>query len=242
MTIRACTLGFVSVVAILLRAGAASSATKTVQVGPGGSLSFSPATLTVNVGDTVEWRWISGRHTTTRVGGPEAWDSGLASAPHTFSHTFTWPGSFPYVCTIHESLGMRGTIRVQSVPASSTTTVPTSETTTSTIAPFVPSCDTIEACLAQLLTELPNPATATNAKERRRARVLQRLARRASHQLERVSSTTGAAQAHAVARSRRTLQRLQEAADRAAAQAVLGVPVGPIDATIASLLALDQPG
>ena len=49
MTIRSCALGLVSVVAVLLRARVASSATKTVQVGPGGALIFSPAMLTVTI-------------------------------------------------------------------------------------------------------------------------------------------------------------------------------------------------
>ena len=96
----------VSAGAILFLAGVAASATKTVQVGPGGSLSFSPATVTVNVGDTVEWQWVTGTHTTTRTQGPESWDSGIASAPNAFSHTFTQAGTFPYVCSIHVALGM----------------------------------------------------------------------------------------------------------------------------------------
>ena len=235
MTKRACLVVLFSV-PMLLRAGAAVSATKTVAVGPGGSLTFSPATVTIDVGDTVEWQWMSGPHTTTRQDAPETWDSGVQSGSHTFSHTFTHSGAFPYVCTIHESLGMTGTVRVRST--SSTTTVPASGTTTTSI-PLVLSCDTIADCRAQLLAELPSPATATNAKERRTARTLQRLGRRASGQLERL--TTPGAPARLVRRSRRTLHLIQMAADRADARGTLGVPVAPIDATVGSLLSLDQP-
>src|SRR5262245_341591 len=105
---RACSTSAACGAAILLFAAAAMSATKTVQVGPGNSLTFSPSTVTVDVGDTVVWQWMSGPHTTTRSQGPETWDSGTLSAPSTFSHTFTQPGTFPYVCTIHVALGMTG--------------------------------------------------------------------------------------------------------------------------------------
>jgi plastocyanin len=230
---RACFSSLLGLAALLLFPGAAASATKTVQVGPGGSLTFSPASVTVTVGDTVEWQWMSGAHTTTRAQGPETWDSGIASAPFTFSHTFMQAGTFPYVCSIHEALGMTGTVRVRSA-ASSTTTVPTVTTTSSPGTPFVPSCDAIEVCRTELLADLPSPASAKNAKERRTARLLQRLGRRASHQLER-------AQSHLVVRSRRTLERLRTVADSANAHGTLGVPVGPIDAVVASLLVLDQP-
>jgi hypothetical protein len=94
----------------------------TVQVGPGGSMSFvdqtsGTSTTTIHMGDTVQWVWISGIHSTTSgtcTGActPDGrWDSGVGSGM-TFSHTFTQAGSFPYFCQVHQSL-MQGMVVVQ---------------------------------------------------------------------------------------------------------------------------------
>ena len=94
----------------------------TVQVGPGGGMSFvdstsGTSTTTIHVGDTVRWVWVSGFHSTTSgtcAGActPDGrWDSGSGSGM-TFSHTFTQAGSFPYFCTVHQSL-MQGMVVVQ---------------------------------------------------------------------------------------------------------------------------------
>ena len=94
----------------------------TVQVGPGGSMSFmdqnsGTSTTTIHVGDTVRWVWISGFHSTTSgtcAGActPDGkWDSGVGSGMQ-FSHTFTQAGQFPYFCQTHQSL-MQGMVVVQ---------------------------------------------------------------------------------------------------------------------------------
>ena len=79
----------------------------------GGSLSqgspdpyYSPQTLTIDVGDIIQWNWVSGSHNV--YGGldifldnPEAFSSGGSeSSPHTFSHTFTIAGVYDYHCTV----------------------------------------------------------------------------------------------------------------------------------------------
>ena len=83
-----------------LSCGAAKATTFMVTVGPAGSLSFSPATLTIQAGDTVQWVWGSSGHSSTS--GPGAaggiWDSGIHNINDTFSHTFSTTGSFPYFC------------------------------------------------------------------------------------------------------------------------------------------------
>jgi plastocyanin len=93
--------------------------TVTVQVGPGGQNAFSPAAVTINVGDTVHWAWASDMHSTTSgtcsgtTCTPDGkWDSGVHNVPHTFDFTFTSPGTFAYFCSIHGSIGMTGTITV----------------------------------------------------------------------------------------------------------------------------------
>jgi plastocyanin len=112
--------------AALALAGSAYSAhavTANVTVSPGGALSFSPATANINVGDTVLWTWSGSGHSTTSgpvsggSGQPNGlWDSSVVNAPHTFSHTFTTSGTFPYYCTPHASFGMTGSVIV-SAPA-----------------------------------------------------------------------------------------------------------------------------
>src|SRR5215831_3880017 len=100
LSVRACSG---PTLAVLLLASPALAATKIVDVGPGSSLTFvdedsGTDTTTISVGDTVEWRWMSSGHSTTRSEPPEAWDSGIQESPFSFSHTFGTPGKFPYHC------------------------------------------------------------------------------------------------------------------------------------------------
>jgi plastocyanin len=84
---------------LLLSAMTASAANTTVHVS---DFQFSPANVTINLGDTVHWVWDSGTHSTTANGGQmEDWDSGHLSASDTFDHTFTNAGTFAYHCSIH---------------------------------------------------------------------------------------------------------------------------------------------
>src|SRR5579862_3242709 len=62
------------------------------------------AEATINVGDTIQWVWDSGTHTSTSVkGSAESWDSGILTTGKTFDHTFTTAGVFVYYCKIHGS-------------------------------------------------------------------------------------------------------------------------------------------
>jgi len=99
--------------------------THTVMVGDGGELVFTPANLTIQVGDTVRWVWGSPGHSVVsgtngnadnRFCSPS--DTGCDSPPlsnrgATYEHTFAQAGTFPYYCSVHFSLGMTGTIKVQ---------------------------------------------------------------------------------------------------------------------------------
>ncbi len=70
---------------------------------------FSPASLTVSVGDTVTWlNTDSMTHTVTSDTG--AFDSGLLSPGDRWSYTFTQAGTYAYHCTPHPQ--MTGTIVV----------------------------------------------------------------------------------------------------------------------------------
>jgi plastocyanin len=76
---------------------------------------FEPASLTVPVGATVTWTWVSGFHSVTPTGTPSFTGNGPVSAPTTFSQTFTTAGTYLYYCLVHgtPTAGMRGTIVVQ---------------------------------------------------------------------------------------------------------------------------------
>ena len=98
--------------------------THTVMVGQDG-LTFTPARLTINVGDTVRWVWATGGHSVVSgtdgtadnqfcsPGNTGCANPPLSNAEATYRHTFANPGSFPYYCSVHFSLGMTGTITVR---------------------------------------------------------------------------------------------------------------------------------
>ncbi|HUF04093.1 MAG TPA: cupredoxin family copper-binding protein [Aridibacter sp.] len=69
---------------------------------------FSPASLTVNAGDTVEWR---NEDVVPHTATGKAFDSGRLNAGQTWRFKARAKGSFPYICTYHPS--MRGSIRVK---------------------------------------------------------------------------------------------------------------------------------
>lgn len=74
-----------------------------------GAMIFSPATLEIEVGDTVTWEnTVSAAHTVTANDG--SFDSSLLQKDETFSKTFSTPGSFAYHCELHP---MAGTIIVK---------------------------------------------------------------------------------------------------------------------------------
>jgi plastocyanin len=74
---------------------------------------FRPPERAISVGDTVTWSFLNAGHTATAVSGQaERWDSGPANAGATFTHTFTKPGRFQYICVPHQSFDMEGVITV----------------------------------------------------------------------------------------------------------------------------------
>lgn len=79
--------------------------------------SFSPRTVTIAVGDSVTWQWVgSNSHTVTHGTDPGNLGGLFNEGPKssgTFGHRFTSPGTIPYFCVPHFSMGMTGTITVQ---------------------------------------------------------------------------------------------------------------------------------
>jgi plastocyanin len=76
---------------------------------------------TVHVGDTVEWQWVAGQHSTTSGDCSPTfctpsfkWDSQVHTPPHNFTFTFTAGDSgltFNYYCQIHTVM-MQGVVSV----------------------------------------------------------------------------------------------------------------------------------
>jgi plastocyanin len=99
------------------------------------SLSFSPSTVTIHVGDSVIWTWQSTFHSTTSTASPALWDSGLHNNPFSYTNKFLSAGSFGYICTFH---GFTGTVIVQSanVPPNVALTNPINGATFSAPASF----------------------------------------------------------------------------------------------------------
>jgi len=75
------------------------------------------ATSTIHAGQTIEWVWVNGSHSTTSGTCPLGcvtdglWDSGIGHDT-TYQHTFSSAGTFPYYCLVHGTM-MQGTVIVQ---------------------------------------------------------------------------------------------------------------------------------
>ena len=76
--------------------------------------SFSPATVTVSVGDSVTWTLAEGAHTTSSGTAPDLdglWDQAL-TADEPFTFTFEEAGTYEYFCRFHPDF-MTGTVTVE---------------------------------------------------------------------------------------------------------------------------------
>jgi halocyanin-like protein len=85
----------------------------TVDVGAGEGLAFGPAAVAVSSGTTVTWEWTGegGGHNVSGSDGDFESDT-VGEEGHTFEHTFEESGTYTYVCTPHEAVGMKGAIYV----------------------------------------------------------------------------------------------------------------------------------
>lgn len=91
----------------LAGAGVVLAANQTVNIA---GFAFSPATVTVNVGDTVTWANNDAQaHTASANSG--AWDTGIIAGGGSAGIMFSTAGTFPYHCDIHPT--MTGTLVVQ---------------------------------------------------------------------------------------------------------------------------------
>jgi len=76
---------------------------------------FTPATFTINLGDTIKWTWLDGSHTTTSLtipAGAATWDHSINSSSTSFTYVPGKLGAYNYKCTPHFSMGMKGNFTV----------------------------------------------------------------------------------------------------------------------------------
>ncbi len=114
--------------ALVVASAVVLAATRTVAIA---EFAFSPASITINVGDRVTWTNTDAvGHTATATSG--AFDTGNIAQGESATVRFTQPGTYRYVCTPHPS--MTGTIRVRSASGGAGPTDPP----TDTVAPVIP--------------------------------------------------------------------------------------------------------
>jgi plastocyanin len=97
-------------------AGTALAADQSVAIS---GFSFSPRTVTVNVGDTVTWTNSDAQAHTATSG--SAWNTGDIGNGESASITFSNAGTFDYICAIHPT--MTGTVVVRAGGAPPTDTL-----------------------------------------------------------------------------------------------------------------------
>ena len=100
------------------------------------SLAPGACQTVVSVGDTVTWEYRTGSegHTVTHCGescdaptSTPLWDSGGLTPGQTFSHTFSEPGTYRYLCRFHPD-AMRAVVLVEAAPTAAATQPPASPT------------------------------------------------------------------------------------------------------------------
>ena len=109
-------------VSLVVGGTVALAATRAVAIG---GFEFSPASITINVGDRVTWTNSDAvGHTATATSG--AFDTGNIAQGESATVRFTQAGTYAYICTPHPS--MTGTIRVRAPSGGGGPTDPPTDT------------------------------------------------------------------------------------------------------------------
>jgi len=127
-----CVVGLFLVGSVLFSTGltvdAPASGEPAVVVGMTNTMTYTPDTVRVQVGETVRWKNSSDvmhtvtadpeeafkKESVTLPDGAATFNSGNLSPSATFEHTFEVPGTYTYFCIPHEAVGMNGTVIVES--------------------------------------------------------------------------------------------------------------------------------
>ena len=92
---------------------------------------YGPANLNVDQGDTVTWtNHDSVEHDVVVTSGPASFRSPMLSQGESWSHTFTTPGSYSYICSIHPEMRASVTAAAAAPAAPTTSATPTPNQTT----------------------------------------------------------------------------------------------------------------
>lgn len=111
------------IVGAALLGGTALAADQSVAIS---GFSYSPASVTISVGDTVTWT-NSDAQAHTATADDSTWNTGtISGSGGTGAVTFSTAGSFPYHCSIHSQ--MTGTVTVQAAAGGGTATTPPTDT------------------------------------------------------------------------------------------------------------------
>lgn len=121
---------------------------------------FSPASVTINPGESVTWTHNDGTTPHTVTSNTGAFDSGSLTGGGTFQQTFSTPGTFAYHCAIHPS--MQGTVVVTGAEAPTNTPQPTA-TTAATSTPAATSTAPAATATPSATATTAATATATTA-------------------------------------------------------------------------------
>ncbi|NUP39907.1 MAG: cupredoxin family copper-binding protein [Streptomyces sp.] len=79
---------------------------------------FSPRTLTITAGDTVTWtNQDQAPHDVETTSGPASVHSPMLSKGGSWSHTFTTPGTYGYLCTVHPGMTAQLVVQPAAAPA-----------------------------------------------------------------------------------------------------------------------------
>jgi plastocyanin len=148
---------------LLLTLGLAAPATAGEVAVQAVDYEFMPKALKIAPGDNVTWTFSGeSEHTATSVRGQaESFSSGLETGGATYSHTFTKPGKYQYICLPHR-FTMKGTVQVGDDPvASSFKAVKTTVRGTKATSRF----ELLEAAAVTAVIDAPKKRRVSSAKE-----------------------------------------------------------------------------
>ncbi|HWL36010.1 MAG TPA: plastocyanin/azurin family copper-binding protein [Frankiaceae bacterium] len=134
----------------------ATAEDQTVAVGQNNENRFTPATVRIKPGDTVTWQYAGGSgHNVTSSSAN--WDKSDPVGPpallnFTTEATFSRAGTYRYVCTTHEDVGMKGTVIVEGTVKPSPT-----KTRTSSPRPTTTRTATSSPRPSETVSETPSP-------------------------------------------------------------------------------------
>lgn len=114
---------------------------------------YGPGTLTVQVGDTVEWvNHDQASHDVATTSAPVAFHSPMLATGATWSFTFTVAGTYLYYCSVHPDMRAQIVVVPADTPEPAAPAAPAQTETQETAAPVAPAAPPVTA---------PPPTTTT---------------------------------------------------------------------------------